>query len=49
MNRAASDCLCSLPQTQAGILFGKLRGEGFVADVDPPALGLVYGQALPPI
>jgi len=39
--------LCSLPQTEAQILVGKLRGEGLVADVDPPALGLVYGQALP--
>jgi hypothetical protein len=39
--------LCSLPQMEARILVGKLRGEGLVADVDPPALGLVYGTALP--
>ena len=39
--------LCRLPQVEAQILVGKLRGEGLVADVDPPALGLVYGSALP--
>ena len=39
--------LCSLPQIEAQVLVGKLRGEGLVAEVDPPALGLVYGSALP--
>lgn len=39
--------LCSLPHMEAQILVGKLRGEGLVAEVDPPALGLAYGSALP--
>jgi hypothetical protein len=39
--------LCSLPQMEARLLVGKLQGEGLVAEVDPPALGLMYGTALP--
>lgn len=36
-----------LPRLQAQILVGKLRSEGLVASTDEPALGSVYGDALP--
>ena len=39
--------LCRLPQLQAQLLVGKLQAEGLVASADEPALGLVYGGALP--
>jgi|SRR5580765_4557449 hypothetical protein len=39
--------LCRLPRLQAQLLVGKLQAEGLVASADEPALGFVYGDALP--
>ena len=39
--------LCRLPKLQAQLLVGKLQAEGLVAAADEPALGFVYGDALP--
>src|SRR5258706_12604966 len=39
--------LCRLPRLQAQLLVGKLQAEGLVAAADEPALGFVYGDALP--
>ena len=39
--------LGTFPRVEAQILVGKLQAEGFVAFADEPALGLVYGNALP--
>ncbi len=39
--------LGSFARLQAQLLVGKLQAEGLVASADEPALGLVYGNALP--
>ena len=39
--------LATLPRLEAQLLAGKLTSEGLVASTDEPALGYVYGDALP--